>query len=392
MSRNQMWGLDKVDLGATPMTPLGSSVLAHVSAKNQAPLARKCFQTISMGWADGVKGGLLLKNLVTNKIIIRRTFKVMGPGDSSLYDSKFDVNIEVDEEEDSESIVDDNEDASDTIPSLDREYIELHRNSPELKNKSNYTNYCKMNFYDNFDKSYWKVVAVVKENKSKGPGSRTPFFKYYDVEKHIGGPINDNDFEYTPCAELLKDKHIDWDDTKNRDGIKISTAVSMGCALRVYRVDFMDSSNSPPPKNLDEARVHPEEGYFGAFLSETDGFHKRKADVPADLDIKDTSPSDTLQLIPILEKKFAGANVEKFKCRVVVLGSHWKNINSTDTSASMVGVDTLKLVLALGASLDMDMVKFDIKEAYLSTRVDEPDTYYTRRPPGARNGEMPYIV
>jgi len=391
VSRNEVWGLDKVDLNATPMIPFGSSVLAHVNAKNQPPLADKCFKTISVGSADGVKGGLLLRNLVTSRNIIGRTFKVMGPGDSSLYDPKFDVNIEVEAEEDDEISTDEGESSSE-IPGLDRDYIELSRNSPELRSRSNYMNYCKMTFYDNFDKSYWKIVAVVKENKSKGPGSRTPFFKYYDIEKHIGGPKNDCDFEYTPCAELLKDKHIEWDDIKSRDGVKISTAVSMGCALRVYRVDFKEVLSDPPPKNIDEARVHPEQGYFGSFLKEIDGFHKKKADIPADIDIKDIDPNLILQLIPIFQKKFSGADFEKFKCRMVVLGNHWKNINGTDTSASMVGMDTLKLVLALGASLDMDMVKFDIKEAYLSTDVEEADTYYTRRPPGVRNDEMAYIM
>jgi hypothetical protein len=259
------------------------------------------------------------------------------------------------------------------------------------KNKD-YFNNRKMTYFDAFDKTYWKVVSVVKENISKGPGSKTPFFKIYDVEKFIGGPGREEDFEYTPCAELLRDKHIQWDDMRNKNGIKVNTTVSMGCAIRVYRVDFKDSTDNPPPKSVDEARSHEEQGYFLAFLKEIEGFHKRRADVPADLDIKDIDPRLILQIIPIFEKKFSGANFDKFKCRMVVLGNHWANINNVDTSASMVGMDTLKLVLALGASLDMDMVKFDIREAYLSTSVDVTDTYYARRPPGVRNNEMPYIM
>jgi hypothetical protein len=58
----------------------------------------------------------------------------------------------------------------------------------------------------------------------------------------------------------------------------------------------------------------------------------------------------------------------------------------------MVDMDTLELVIAIGASLDMNMVKFDIKEAYLSTLVDPEDVYYTRRPPGAKSSEMAYIM
>ena len=386
-SRNKIWGLKKTDLNNSVMIPFGSRTLAHVAAKNSPPLGYKCFSTISMGWADGVKGGIVLRNLVTNKNIIRRTFKVMGPGDSSLYDSSYDVNIEIDENDDDGIIeefdieeivqVEDNKN--------DRDYIELNRNSPEMKNKSNYFNYRKTTFYDNFDKTYWKIIAVVKENRTKGPGSRTPYFKYYDVEKFIGGPTNEEDFEFTPCAELLKDKHIQWDDIRNRDELKVNTIVSMGCALRVFRVDFKDVVNNPPPKNIEEARFHKEKGYFEAFLKEVEGFH-------ADLDIKDIDPNLILQLIPIFQKKFSGTDFEKFKCRMVVLGNHWKNINGVDTSASMSGIDTLKLILALGASLDMDMVKFDIKEAYLSTKVDSQDVYYTRRPPGVRNHEMAYIM
>jgi len=79
-SRNELWGYKKGDLNVTPMILFGSTVLAHVAAKNQAPLDFKCFETISMGRADGVKGGLVLRNLVTNKNIISRTFKVLGPG------------------------------------------------------------------------------------------------------------------------------------------------------------------------------------------------------------------------------------------------------------------------------------------------------------------------
>ena len=115
----------------------------------------------------------------------------------------------------------------------------------------------------------------------------------------------------------------------------------MGCALRIYRVNFKDSSDSPPPKSVYEARAHEEQGYFLSFLKEVEGFHKRRADVPADLDTKDIDPRLILQVPPVLEKKFSWASFEKFKCRMVVLGNHWNSTNSVDTSASMVGMDTL---------------------------------------------------
>jgi hypothetical protein len=390
-SRNEMWGLGKGDLLNTPMIPFGSRVFAHIAAKSQAPLDFKCIETISLGWADGVKGGIILRNLVTNKNIVRRTFKVLGPGSSSLYNSSYDVNIEIDEIED--DIEDLNVEELDRSTKHDRNYLDLNRNSAELNNKNkHYFNYLKSTFYDQFDKSYWKVVSVVKENKASGPGSKTLYYKYYDIEKYPGGPPSDDGYEYTPCAELLRDKHIEWDDISNKNEVKVNTLVSMGCALRVYRVDFKHEMDEPPPKSIAEARNHPEQGYFKAFLKEIDGFHKRRADIPADIDIKDIDPNLILQLIPLFQKKYSGTNFEKFKCRMVVLGQHWKNPDNIDTTATMVGMETLKLILALGASLDMDMAKFDIKEAYLSTIVGPEEMYYTRRPPGVRNNEMPYIM
>jgi len=317
ISRNEAWGLKKCNLLNTPFIPFGSVVYAHIAAINQAPLDYKCFKTISLGWADGVKGGIILRNMITGKNITRRTFKVMGEGDSSCYKPEGDANIIISEKSDSEEDDDINipiiEDQSDSS-SHDRDYTELSRNSAEMNNKNkHYFNYKKLTLYDNFDKSYWKVISIVKENKASGPGSKTLYFKYYDIEKYPGGPPSEKEYEYTPCAELLRDKHIEWDSISNKDEVKVNTIVSMGCALRVHRVDFKGEKEEPAPKNIDEARAHPEQGYFESFLREMDGFHRRKADVPPDIDNKDIDPNLILQLVPLFQKKYSGANFEKFK-------------------------------------------------------------------------------
>jgi len=162
-------------------------------------------------------------------------------------------------------------------------------------------------------------------------------------------------------------------------------------AVRMYRADFKTELAEPPPKNLDAARSHEEKGYFNSFLVELDSFHQHGVDVPPDLDIKDIDPRLVLQLIPILQKKFSGANFEKFKCRMVVLGDKWENIHGVSTYAGMIGIETLKVLVAVAASLDLDMAKFDVKVAILKTEVDPKHKYYVRRPPGATDEEMPYI-
>ena len=93
-SRNVKFGGKKVDLLDTPLIPFGSVVYAHIPTKNQTALGFKCIETVSFGSADGVKGGIILYNLKTKKRIIRRTFKVMGPGDSAIYKDDH-INIEI---------------------------------------------------------------------------------------------------------------------------------------------------------------------------------------------------------------------------------------------------------------------------------------------------------
>jgi len=391
VSRNVAFGGKKTDLSATVIFPFGAKALAHINPKHQTSLSFKCFEAVYMGPADGVKGGILLRSMKTNRNIIRRTFKILGPGDSEAFDSKFDINIEIEEEEDG---IPDLQLSSDSEESshLDREYLTLNRNSTEVNNQNKkYFNYVKSMFDDDFDKTSYKITAIVKENKSKGAGSKTLYFKYYDVIRFPGGPNKEIDFDYTPCSELLKDKHIVFDSIDNRDSVKINTIVSMRYATRIYRVDFKTEAQEPPPKSRNEAIAHPETGYFDSYLDELHSFHIHKADVPADMDIKDIDPDLILQLIPLFQKKFSGANFEKFKCRMILLGNKWKNTHGTSTYASMIGVDTLKLLLAIGASLDMEMCKFDIKTAFLKTKVDPKNKYYVRRPPGATNEEMPYI-
>jgi hypothetical protein len=108
--------------------------------------------------------------------------------------------------------------------------------------------------------------------------------------------------------------------------------------------------------------------------------------------------------MPIFHKKYVGTDFSKFKCRIVGLGNHWKNVHGVDTYASMVRVDTVKFLFAVGSAMDYDFFGTDIIEAFLTTEVnkkrpkrsvldpDAPDqTYYLRRPPGVTDSEMPYI-
>ena len=109
--------------------------------------------------------------------------------------------------------------------------------------------------------------------------------------------------------------------------------------------------------------------------------------------------------MPIFSKKYIKTDFSKFKCRMVVLGNRWVNIHVFDNFASIGQIDTVKFILSICAAEDMDMVAMDVKEAFLTTKVNRlrkrrsvldpppPDeTYYVRRPPGTKDSEMPYLM
>jgi hypothetical protein len=171
-------------------------------------------------------------------------------------------------------------------------------------------------------------------------------------------------------------------------------------ALRVNCNDI------PPPKNFRDLASHPEaEKYFRAFLKELEAFKRSKSiEVPIDINIHDIPPEMILQLMPIFTKKYEGLDFSKFKCRMVVLGNHWKNIHNMPVYSDMIDMDTLKVLIGVAAAADWELFKIDVAEAFLTTRVNKerkkrhtgisepPDaTYYVRRPPGLTNNHMPYI-
>ncbi len=75
----EMWYGEKMSLLHNPSIPFGSIVKAHVSLESQSSFSGRSIDTIYVGMAHGKHGGILLFNPVTNRTIVRRSFRVMGP-------------------------------------------------------------------------------------------------------------------------------------------------------------------------------------------------------------------------------------------------------------------------------------------------------------------------
>jgi hypothetical protein len=89
-----------------------------------------------------------------------------------------------------------------------------------------------MTFYNIATAEHIKIVEVVLCASHCGPGSQTPYFKFYDINKFPGSPLYDDDFEYQPCAELLRSTDSRWDEAAN-DG----TIIAMTAAYTYYTIN-----------------------------------------------------------------------------------------------------------------------------------------------------------
>jgi hypothetical protein len=75
----ELWHGSKLDLKDTQMLPFGSVVMAHIPLALQRSLGPRSVETFVVGCSLAHVGGLLLYNPVTKRVIIRRSYKTLGP-------------------------------------------------------------------------------------------------------------------------------------------------------------------------------------------------------------------------------------------------------------------------------------------------------------------------
>jgi len=454
----------------------------------QTKLSGRSFRGLVVGPAPYTKGGILVLNLETNRIVARRSFTVLGAyhqdfGD--LYgkaDHQIILNGDADKEiyydavhhnlsETPTDVSDPMSDSSiedpspvlesspeDTLPLCDVDgeegdmsiqpkkkvrkekvfrYRSVEKGDAQARDKK-YFQKIGLYFTDRSDDGGLRQIVDVQRCTSlgKGRGSRTLFYKLYDPDMYPhSSPHDDADYFWIPCSEVYSHKTTIWEDNMNVSRMVEVVAISdivedarndeslslsdkeliveclganfFECVTEDIMVNRVDANQRAPPRNVKEMRRHPDaKGYIASLFKELDAFSRTgNLNVPTDMDIHDIPPDMILQLMPLFSKKYEGLNFSKFKCRMVVLGNHWKNVHGVSTFSNMVDMDTLKFIIAIAAVEGWEFFKTDVAEAFLTTTVnkkrekrhvdvpDEPDgTYYARRPPGLTDDDMPYII
>lgn len=89
-------------------------------------------------------------------------------------------------------------------------------------------------------------------------------------------------------------------------------------------------------------------------------------------------------------KKDAAGNVVRYKARLVAQGfSQVPGVDYFDTYAPVARLSSIRAVLAIAASKDMEIHQIDIKGAYLNGRLADNEIIYMKQPPGFHDSSHP---
>jgi hypothetical protein len=241
----------------------------------------------------------------------------------------------------------------DNIPTevnqIEEEYMELDKETCR-KDAIPYFDYIDKLFgekgvTENNYSQIWHICAIV----AAVDHPRTYYFKYY--AQGTSKPSDDNDYEYTLCKVLLTSNWADFDIVK---------AIAHAAARRITHPNI--------PKDFWGMVSHQDQGFFLAFLDEIKSWKDTNSLLPdfdnIDWTLIDPAMIGDLMLIPDLKIKPNG-EIEKYKCRMVFRGDHWKNPGTYNSFASSIDTDSLMLFFGIVATQDLDMWKMDVKTAFL---------------------------
>ena len=114
-----------------------------------------------------------------------------------------------------------------------------------------------------------------------------------------------------------------------------------------------------------------------------------------DVDIKSIPKGQIIPSKLIFSIVFnADGSFKKYKCRLVLRGDLYHPSFELDTFAGTARAESLRLLLAICNSLDLQYSSADIRTAFLypSRPTDPAHSLYIRRPPGATDADMPPVV
>ena len=349
----QQWTGIKPDLKKLPILPFGAIVMAHIPLLQQETQGPRSSLTYVIGTSLKHRGGLLLYNPVTKRIVVRHTYKTLGPDLPNAERPIYNLN-----EADILSVSKDNT----VVPPSDNVQDYQHLlGTFHVDDEDNQLYIVKQVVIEEFDKKDGPIIVAYRR-RCKPSGVLLPMTEEEEYPIHIGDIVS--------MMAHYNTTHSLHHSTTQRIPRSITELSRM--------------SDSDPDK----------QGYYDALLQETNSFKIREAyDVNLVLDTTTLNKKDIGLSKVIFSKKYrADGTFEKHKCRIVFRGDRWYGHYHNKTYAGTVMSESVKLAIAVGASEDMEFANADIATAFLYSPTPLGQLIYMRRPAGLTDEFMPEVI
>ena len=442
------WHGRHVNLQDTPMLPFGSIVMAHIPLSQQTNLGGRAFETYSVGCAPAHKEGLSLFNPITKRYVIRRTVKVLGPIHPVLSNQHLPLdNISVDDDDsdiyDPVQFVDTSATVlpiiapspvptiSVVIPTLP--VISLVPTSvlpiisptvipPVISNlKPNQLKQLKLN-----DPTVLRPPYKPRIRRPRGSAAHHHSAFTAVVDSCVAANMSKPDFDsfvdhfissvplqqkksfssikstistsiftpYRPTDDLLRNLPAEQLFLKS-DSINTAPSSSFTNILQSTPTHSSYSASIENdlfiPRSCQQALLSPL--WSPTIDSECDSFRFNTTYKLPDVPISSIPKNLILPSKAVFDIKYnPDGSFKKRKCRICIRGDRWVNYHDNDTYAGTARTESIKMILALSAELDLELESYDVKTAFLLPPLKEGEIIYMRRPAGLTDAHMPEVV
>ena len=388
----QLWTGRKPDLLKLPMIPFGSVVMAHVPLDQQTTDGPRSVLHHAVGTSLGHQGGLRLYNPATKRVVIRRTYKILGPTPQPQTQLEYEMaengdvtSIAV--SQDTVLVSDDVNDYKYLIGTLhrDEDYeLELFRTTDVL--------------VETFDETDGPVIVAYRRRVT-ATGKLLPKTEDDEYPIHISDIVqmtveytSDHPEKATNLQKAVKVKLTSLLSTLGSD-------IKPPYGIRLAYQPATDYWKNHLPRSISQVLSMPQDhpdraGFLAATTAEIKSLRDMETwDASEELSQEQMKISGIGMSRCVFTKKYhPDGSFDKYKCRIVFRGDRWFDLYCNKTYAGCVMSESVRLLLAIAASEDMEVASLDVKTAFLYGLIPLFQFIYMRRPAGLTDADMPAVI
>jgi hypothetical protein len=260
--------------------------------------------------------------------------------------------------------------------------INLHKCPKSVKP---FLSYVDRDFRDTSARTQFRITGVYLVTPTDTTLDPTYCYRYYDLRAYPHAPTCLDDYEHEPCHQVLDDANyifVPPVSAVQRRANKVHTVATRGVTDKA--MTYMQAMAHPEAPGLKAALIDELKSLSPSEHNTWVQFLGSEKDIPKGRLI---SSKAIFSIVYNPDGSF-----KKYKARLVARGDMLKS-KSKDTYSGTVSSQATRLLLGIIAEHDLDLRSFDVKTAFLYTRLNEfSEGIYMRRPKGFSDAEMPAIV